>query len=195
MRYLCHAVLLLFFGTFAVAQEPTPRATISLIVHGSHDMPASITTESLVIKDGKSLVSGASLLRGADLPLELGILIDNSNSQRGAHLDDIIKEAKQLADSLIRGPDDRAFFLTFDVESHATNWLNKEDLKGVTFKLGIGGGTALYDAINVACTQRMGPRDRQSRLAASLSLSAMGRTTRAISSAMKLRRRHCGLGR
>jgi hypothetical protein len=59
----------------------------------------------------------------------------------------------------IRGPEDRVFFLTFDVTPHASEWLKKEQLQSTTVKVKIGGGTALYDAVAMACKQRMGPRD------------------------------------
>lgn len=105
------------------------------------------------------------------MPLELGILIDTSRSQRDAHLDDVLKAAKEFVNDMIRGPEDRVFFLTFDVTSHATGWLKKEQLQDATLKVEIGGGTcplpvprfacatALYDAIGIACKQRMGARD------------------------------------
>jgi Ca-activated chloride channel homolog len=160
VEQVCKAILLVFLGLSGVAQEsPAPRVAIPLIANGSHHRPTSITVESLVITDQKTPVTGASLLRGADLPVELGILIDVSNSQRDAHLDDIVKAAKQLVDDLIRGAEDRVFFLTFDAMPQATAWLKKDQLQGTSVNVRVGGGTALYDALAMACKQRMGPRD------------------------------------
>jgi Ca-activated chloride channel family protein len=160
VKQVCKAILLVFLGLSGVAQEsPAPRVAIPLIANGSHHRPTSITVESLVITDQKTPVTGASLLRGADLPVELGILIDVSNSQRDAHLDDIVKAAKQFVDDIIRGPEDRVFFLTFDAMPQATAWLKKDQLQGTSVNVRVGGGTALYDALATACKQRMGPRD------------------------------------
>jgi Ca-activated chloride channel family protein len=160
MRQICKVILLAFLGSFGVAQESAaPRVAIPLIANGSHHRSTTVTVESLVITDQKTPVTGASLLRGADLPVELGVLIDASNSQRDAHLDDILKAAKQFVDETIRGPEDRVFFLKFREEPQATPWLKKEQLPGATIKVGVGGGTALYDALGMACKERMGPRD------------------------------------
>jgi VWFA-related protein len=160
MKLACRAVLLAVLGLSGLAQESAaPRVAIPLIANGRHHQPISMTVESLVITDQKTPVTGASLLRGADLPVELGMLIDASNSQHDAHLDDILKAMNQFVDEIIRGQEDRVFFLKFEATAQMTGWLKKEELQGTTVKVGIGGGTALYDALAIACKQRMGPRD------------------------------------
>jgi len=161
MKHVYKAILLAFLGFYGVAQESTPpRVAIPLIANGSHHRRTSITVHSLVIEDQKTPITDASLLRGADLPLELGVLIDASTSQRDAHRnDDILKATKQFVDEAVRGPEDRVFFLKFDATAETTGWLKNEQLRGTVIKLGIGGGTALYDALATACKQRMGPRD------------------------------------
>jgi Ca-activated chloride channel family protein len=160
VKRTCEAILFAFLGLSAVAQEAAaPRVLIPLIASGSHHRPTSITVESLVITDQRTPVIGASLLHGADLPLELGVLVDTSNSQRDAHLDDFVKASKQFADDVIRGPEDRVFFLKFADVPQATGWLNKEQLQGTTANVRVGGATALFDAVAMACQQRMGPRD------------------------------------
>lgn len=160
MKQVCKAILLMFLGFSGWAQESSaPKVAIPLIANGSHHRPTSVTVESLVITDQKTTIAGPSLLRGADFPVELGVLVDASRSQRDAHLDDILKATKQFVDEIIRGPEDRVFFLQFRDEPQATGWLRKDQLQGATIKVGIGGGTALYDALAMACQQRMGPRD------------------------------------
>lgn len=160
MKQVCKAFLLVFLGLYGVAQEsPAPRVAIPLIANDSHHRPIIVTLESLVITDQKTPVTGARLLRGADLPLELGMLVDASGSQRASHLDDFVSASKHLADEIIHGPEDRVFFLSFSINARASAWLNKEQLQGTTAKVEIGGGTALYDALGMACKQRMGPRD------------------------------------
>ena len=160
MKQVCKAILFAFVGLSVLAQESAaPRVAIPLIANGSHHRPVSVTVESLVITDQKIPVTGASLLRGSDLPVELGVLIDASNSQRNAHLDDILKAMKPFVDEIVRGPEDRVFFLKFEATPQATGWLKKEQLQGTTVKVAIGGGTALYDALAMACSQRLGPRD------------------------------------
>ena len=160
MKQVGKVFLLVLLGLSGVAQEPpVPRVAIPLIVKGSHHRPINLAVESLVISDQKTPVAGANLLRGADLPLELGVLIDASNSQRSADLDDILKATKQFVDAAISGPEDRVFFLKFEATPQATGWLKREQLQGTTLKVGIRGGTALYDALAMASKERMGPRD------------------------------------
>ncbi len=160
MKPVCKAILFVFVGLCAVAQEPVAlKVAIPLFATGSHRRLVSLTPESLVITDQNTPVAGASLLRGADLPVELGVLIDVSNSQRDAHLDDYLKAINQFVHATIRGPEDRVFFLQFDSTPQATGWLTKEQLPGTKFNVRIGGATALYDALAMACKERMGPRN------------------------------------
>lgn len=158
MKLACQTILLAFLSVPGLAQDSVaPKVALPLLATDSHHRPTTIAVDSLVVTDEKIRVAGATLLRGTDLPLDLGIAIDESNSQREVHLDDFVSASKQLAVSLIRGPEDRVFFLTFDVSPHATGWLNKEQLERTTPKVLVGGGTAVYDAVAVACQQRMGP--------------------------------------
>lgn len=101
---------------FIISSEPSlsSRAAIPLFATRSHRRSISVTVESLVIIDQKTPVIGASLLRGADLPVELGVLIDASNSQRYGLAGDIVKAMNQFVAEIIRGPEDRVFLLQFD---------------------------------------------------------------------------------
>jgi len=160
MKPVCKAFLLVLLGLSGVAQESTaPRVTIPIIARGSHHRPISVTVESLVITDQKTPISGASLLQGTDLPLELGVLIDTSNSQREGLLGDILKSMNRFIPDSIRGPQDRVFVLNFEATAHATGWLKKEQLQTFTIPIRIGGGTALYNALAIASKERMGPLD------------------------------------
>ena len=105
MKRTCTVFFLAFVAWTAAAQESAaPRVAIPLIVSDSHHRPTSVTVESLVITDQKTPVTGASLVRGADLPVELGVLIDASGSQRSADLADILKAARQFSAQIIRAP-------------------------------------------------------------------------------------------
>lgn len=160
MKQACTAFMLLLLGSCIAAQEPTvTKVSIPLIAIGSHHRPAAVTIESLVISDQKKPVVGASLQRGADLPLELGVLLDTSNSERVTHIDDIVKAVNQFVVATVHGAEDRVFLLNFEATSQATEWLKKDQLQGLTVRVRIGGATALYDAIGAACRQRLGPRD------------------------------------
>jgi VWFA-related protein len=140
-------------------ESAAPKVLIPVIANGSYHQPTTITPETLVITDHNAAVTGAGLLRGADLPLELGVLVDASGSQRGTHIRDTLKAARQFVDEAIRRPEDRVFFLQFREEADATPWLSREQLQGTTLKVTPVGGTAFYDALFMACKQRMGLRE------------------------------------
>lgn len=115
---------------------------------------------SLVVSERKSAVTEIDLLHGLDLPLELGLLIDTSGSERDyGHMNEILAGAKDFVNHIVRGPEDRVFFLTFAATTQATAWLKKEQLNGVSLDVKLGRGTALYDSLAMACKERMGPRD------------------------------------
>jgi VWFA-related protein len=159
MKRLCNALLLVVIGACGLAQESAaPSVAIPLIATDSHHRPVSVTVESLIIKDQKTLITGASLVRGVDLPVELGILIDTSGSQRSRDLTEFLNAAKQLASEIIRGPEDRVFVLKFSATPVATEWLKGGQLPDTAVH-GTGGGTALYDAVVMACKERMGVRN------------------------------------
>jgi VWFA-related protein len=132
-----------------------------LIVRDKNHHAANLSLESLVITDQKSPISDPSLIRGSDLPLELGVLIDISNSQRSSDLNAILQTLKHFVEQNVRGPEDRVFFLKFAVTSEATEWLKREQLASATVRGQVGGGTALFDAVVMACKERMGRPDWQ----------------------------------
>ncbi len=152
----------LLLGTLASAENgASPKVLIPLIVTDSHQrLVSGLTPASLLISEQKTLVTEVSLLHGADLPLELGLVIDTSSSaQNDGNFKEILGGAKDFVNDIVRGPEDRIFFLTFATKTEATGWLKKEQLGGVSLNVKMGGGTALYDSVAIACRERMGARD------------------------------------
>jgi len=152
----------LLLGTLASAENgASPKVLIPLIVTDSHQrLVSGLTPASLLIREQKTLVTEVSLLHGADLPLELGLVIDTSSSaQNDGNFKEILGGAKDFVNDIVRGPEDRIFFLTFATKTEATGWLKKEQLGGVSLNVKMGGGTALYDSVAIACRERMGARD------------------------------------
>jgi len=162
MRWAGTAILALLLGTLASAENgASPKVLIPLIVTDSHQrLVSGLTPASLLIREQKTLVTEVSLLHGADLPLELGLVIDTSSSaQNDGNFKEILGGAKDFVNDIVRGPEDRIFFLTFATKTEATGWLKKEQLGGVSLNVKMGGGTALYDSVAIACRERMGARD------------------------------------
>jgi Ca-activated chloride channel family protein len=162
VRNLILVLIALLAGSVGSAQnEPARKVLIPLIVKDAHhQLIGGLTQALLVFTDQKVPVVDVSLLRSSDLPLELGVIIDTSRSeQQEVDLKDIVGAAKNFVNDAIRTPQDRVFFLAFNTVPQITGWLKKEQLAGLSLNLTAGGGTALYDAVAMACQDRMGTRD------------------------------------
>jgi VWFA-related protein len=163
-RKVSICVLLLAAVLTARGQSP-PQVLLPLVVAAHHgDLVSDLTAESLTLSDNKAVVSGLRVLRGADLPLRLGILLDTSNSQRNNDLyQAAVKGVKDFVSDALRGDQDRVFFELFSTTVEATPLLTKAQVSGVSLPLQVGGATVLYDAIALACTDsRIGKSDWQS---------------------------------
>jgi Ca-activated chloride channel family protein len=91
-----------------------------------------------------------------DLPLRVGLLIDASNSIRDRFLFEQ-QAAVEFLQQIIRTKTDKAFVMAFDDDYHLEqNFTNDMDLLSKGIK-GIrpGGGTALWDAVYVACRDNL----------------------------------------
>ena len=90
--------------------------------------------------------------RETDLPLRIGLLLDTSNSIR----DRIKFEQEAAVDFLynvVRRKKDQAFLMTFDNEPSVIQEYTDDlgVLRDAIYKQRAGGGTALYDAVHLAC--------------------------------------------
>ena len=143
----------------AAQNAPFAKVVIPLIVENSHHKPVTgLTRESLGISEHKVPVADFALISAASFPLQLGIVIDASGSERSYDLDKFLVAARDFAQGAMRLPEDRVFFMEFDSKPRSTPWLRAE-LAGVPTKVTGTGGTALYDAISAACNQKMGEPD------------------------------------
>jgi VWFA-related protein len=93
----------------------------------------------------------------SDLPLRLGILVDCSNSIRDRFR--FIQEAAiEFINSVMRPQEDRALVVSFDTKAEILAELSNdpEQLANKIRDLRAGGGTSLYDAVYVACKEKLG---------------------------------------
>src|SRR6476660_7933246 len=84
----------------AAASQDAPRAkvTFPILIEDSHHHPAAnVTHDSLVIKQHKVAITDFSLVSTANLPLQLGVLVDISSSERQTGLQDIFKASLDFA--------------------------------------------------------------------------------------------------
>lgn len=109
-----------------------------------------------VLDDNKPPQEIRSFHAETNLPLQVGLLIDASNSVR-----DRFKFEQQSAieflNQTIHSPQDQAFVVGFDVTPEVTQDFtdNTELLAHGVRELRPGGGTALYDALYFACRDKL----------------------------------------
>jgi len=109
-----------------------------------------------VVDDRKPAAQIRSFHSETDLPLQVGLLIDASNSVRDRFKFEQ-EAAIEFLNAIIRPRYDKAFVVGFDATPEVTQDFtdNTEDLsKGVRL-LRAGGGTAMYDALYFACRDKL----------------------------------------
>ena len=109
-----------------------------------------------VVDDNKSPDEIRSFSAETNLPLQVGLLIDASNSVRDRFKFEQ-ESAIEFLNQTIRPRYDRAFVVGFDVTPEVTQDFtdNTELLAHGVHELRPGGGTALYDAIYFACRDKL----------------------------------------
>jgi len=91
-----------------------------------------------------------------ELPLRLGVLIDTSNSERKSSLyQPGVQGLSDLLNEVIKKPEDRAFIVSFSATPDVSPFMNRDELVKFKIDLTPGGGTAIHDAVYVACKERM----------------------------------------
>src|ERR1700733_14204609 len=135
--------------------------------HGRHitDLKQS---DFRVLDDNKPPAEIRSFNAEANLPLQVGLLIDASNSVRDRFKFEQ-ESAIEFLNQTVRPRYDRAFVIGFDATPEVTQDFtdNTEALARGVHELRPGGGTALYDAIYFACRDKLlkGPQGNASRRA------------------------------
>jgi VWFA-related protein len=109
-----------------------------------------------VLDDTKPADEIRSFHNETDLPLEVGLLVDASNSVRDRFKFEQ-ESAIEFLNQTIRPKYDKAFVLGFDATPEVTQDFtdNTELLSRGVRALRPGGGTALYDAIYYACRDKL----------------------------------------
>jgi Ca-activated chloride channel homolog len=109
-----------------------------------------------VIDDRRPAVEVRSFARQTDLPLQVGLLVDASNSVRDRFKFEQ-EAAIEFLNQTIRPRYDKAFVIGFDVTPEVTQDFtdNTEALSIGVRGLRPGGGTAMYDALYFACRDKL----------------------------------------
>jgi Ca-activated chloride channel homolog len=109
-----------------------------------------------VIDDEHPVEEIRSFRRETDLPLQVGLLIDASNSIRDRFKFEQ-ESAIEFLSQIVRPRYDKAFVIGFDVAPEVTQDFtdNTEALAKGVRALRPGGGTAMYDALYYACRDKL----------------------------------------
>jgi len=109
-----------------------------------------------VVDDRKPAAQIRSFRSETDLPLQVGLLIDASNSVRDRFKFEQ-EAAIEFLNSIIRPRYDKAFVVGFDATPEVTQDFtdHTEDLSKGVRALRAGGGTAMYDALYFACRDKL----------------------------------------
>jgi VWFA-related protein len=109
-----------------------------------------------VVDDRKPAAQIRSFRSETDLPLQVGLLVDASNSVRDRFKFEQ-EAAIEFLNSIIRQRFDKAFVVGFDATPDVTQDFtgNTEDLSKGVRALRAGGGTAMYDALYFACRDKL----------------------------------------
>jgi VWFA-related protein len=124
--------------------------------HG-HYIPDLNQSDFALLDDQKAPERVNSFHQQINLPLRVGIVIDASTSIRSRFQFEQQSATEFLLD-VVKAKSDRAFVMGFDVTPTVTaDWTNDQDaLETGVNKLSPGGGTALFDAVYVACRDKLG---------------------------------------
>ena len=113
-------------------------------------------TDFRVIDDRKPAAEIRSFHSETDLPLQVGLLVDASNSVRDRFKFEQ-EAAIEFLNSMIRPKSDKAFVVGFDATPEVTQDFtdDTEFLSRGVRALRAGGGTAMYDALYYACRDKL----------------------------------------
>ncbi len=109
-----------------------------------------------VLDDNKPALQIRSFRNETDLPLQVGLLVDASNSVRDRFKFEQ-EAAIEFLNQIIRHNYDRAFVIGFDTTPEVTQDFtdNTELLSKGVRALRAGGGTAMFDALYFACRDKL----------------------------------------
>lgn len=143
------------------AEQSVATVTVPFFVEDRTGHPITIASSELTILDNKvPPKSVLSVKPASELPLRLGILIDKSGSQKESQ---IYKAALAAMSDLLRllpvSADDRAFVVSFSSVPEASAFMTRDEAQKFHLDVTPKGGTALYDAVVVACEERMNTDD------------------------------------
>jgi Ca-activated chloride channel homolog len=121
-----------------------------------------LKSENFRVIDDQKPTELRSFRSETDLPLQVGLLVDASNSVRDRFKFEQ-EAAIEFLSAIIRPRYDEAFVVGFDATPEVTQDFtdNTENLSAGVRMLRAGGGTAMYDALYFACRDKLLKREQK----------------------------------
>ena len=136
---------------------PVNEVSVVFTVTDKHNRYVKdLTQQDFKVIDDNRPVEQFRFRTERNLPLQVGLLIDASNSIRDRFKFEQ-ESAIEFLNEIIRPRSDKAFVIGFDVEPEVTQDFtdNTEKLAKGVRSLKPGGGTAMYDALYFACRDKL----------------------------------------
>jgi VWFA-related protein len=112
--------------------------------------------ELSILDNRKPLQSVAEIRPARQLPLRIGLIIDVSNSEKLSPTHGLaVKALAEFLNHMLTSPKDKAFVVTFAEVPQASAFMGRNEFLASKFNVSLGGETALFDAISLACNERM----------------------------------------
>ncbi len=149
--------------------KPEPDDSVTTIVHVVNEVRVVFTVtdrhgryikdlkrDDFRVIDDQLPAELRSFRSETDLPLQVGLLVDASNSVRDRFKFEQ-EAAIEFLNSIIRPNYDKAFIVGFDSTPEVTQDFtdSTENLSNGVRRLRAGGGTAMYDALYFACRDKL----------------------------------------
>jgi len=116
----------------------------------------SLTKDDFEVLDRKKPQTIQEFMAEADLPLRLAVLVDTSNSIRDRFRFEQ-EAASEFVKSVLKTNADKAMIVSFDTQAELVSDMvdDVDKLDRAIRELRPGGGTALYDAVYLACQGKL----------------------------------------
>ncbi len=145
-------------GPLTTIRIPTNEVNVVFVVTDKHGKRITDLKQNdfHFVDDNKPPAEIRSFSAEANLPLQVGLLIDASNSVRDRFKFEQ-ESAIEFLNQTVKFGKDRAFVIGFDATPEVTQDFtdNTEALAHGVHELRPGGGTALYDALYYACRDKL----------------------------------------
>jgi len=160
----------------AAAQVPSGSAaddsrSVTVTFVAEDDSGSTVTTlqasDLSVLDNGKPPLRIVSLGSAKELPLRLGILIDNNpsyglyHSEKEHEYDRTPKWLLDFVEQMLTGPDDKAFIASYSTVRHGATFVSRDELRPIDLAYFRQADTPDFlgtaDAVRVACEEVFGP--------------------------------------